>query len=122
MATFEFYNNNPNGEKEEDCVNRAISLATDADYAFIYYLLQANAYENNCDMLTKMCYRKIIEDRFGLTAKSGYGHTVGEIADKYPNNRVIMRTNGHLTCSVKNSVIKDLFDCRSEIVDEYWVV
>lgn len=55
-------------------------------------------------------------------ARNGNGLTVGQVADKYPNDRVIMRINGHLTCAVKNSIVKDIWDCREEICDIYWIV
>lgn len=118
---FIYYNRNPSGDKIEDCVNRAISLATDTDYWFIYYLLYDNSESRSCDMLTKGCYRQILEDYFGLTPQYGRGRTVDEIAQMYKNDRVIMRTKGHAVASI-NGDIYDLFDCRDYIVDEYWVV
>lgn len=72
-------------------------------------------------MLTKTCYRKVIEDHFGLYPKSGNGRTVGDIAKKYSGDKVLMRVSGHLTCSCYGQVC-DTWDCSDKIVDEYWVV
>ena len=33
-----------------------------------------------------------------------------------------VRLHGHLTVSDFGGVIKDIFDCSHEIVDEFWVV
>lgn len=118
---FIYYNVNPTGQTINDCVCRAISLATKSDYAFIYYLLYDNANSNDCDMLVKGCYRNVIEDFFGLTPHYGKGLTVNEIAKKHKNNRVILRIDGHLTCCI-NGDCWDIWDCGPEIVDEYWVV
>lgn len=100
---------------------RAISLATGEDYGYIYYLLYDNAETNSCDMLNKGCYRQILEEHFGLKPRYGRGRTVDEIAKKYRDNRVIMRTQGHLTSSVNGDCF-DIWDCRSDVVDLFWVV
>lgn len=121
MAQFRYFNINPMGVEENDCVCRAISLATKNDYGFVYYLLYSNAIENGCDRLTKMCYRQILENKFDLRANNGNGRTVGEIADTYKNNRVIMRLQGHLTSSCYGTVY-DLWNCLDKVVDEFWVI
>lgn len=118
---FKYYNINPRGETENDCVNRAISLALNCDYAFIYYLLYDNSIEGECDMLVKGCYRHILEDYFYLKPRSARGKTVAEIGRMYPYNNVIVRIDGHLT-AVINGVVNDIWDCSNEIADEYWVV
>lgn len=119
--SFIYYNINPMGKTESDCVCRAISLATNSDYGFIYYLLYTNAGEKECDMLVKGCYRQILEEHFDLKPRRAYGKTVGEIGRRYRDNSVIIRIRGHLTCTVRGNVW-DLWDCSDEIADEYWVV
>lgn len=109
------------GKTENDCVCRAISLATESDYAFIYYLLYNNSGENDCDMLVKGCYRHILEEHFGLNPRKARGRTVLDIAKKHKDSRVIIRIFGHLTCAI-NSCVYDIWDCSNEIADEYWVV
>lgn len=121
MSAFVYYNNNPFGHTEPDCVTRAMSLALNKDYRYIRRELYRNAKKNGCDRLTKICYRQILEDKFGLQQRYGQDQTVGHIADLYPYHNVIMRVTGHLTCSSKGTIY-DLFDCRDEIVDEYWVI
>lgn len=118
---YTYYNKNPLKNIENDCVCRAISTALDRDYYEIEDLLYQNSNKCDCNMLTKSCYRQLLERHFGLKVHNGKGRTVEEIAYSYPNNNVIMRVYGHLTCSIKGEVI-DIFDCSNEIVDEFWVV
>lgn len=116
---FIYYNNNPNGIEEEDCVCRAISLALNKDYAYIDYLLESNAILNHCNKLNKLCYCNILENKFGLKSKNGNGLTVNQIS-KLHNKSLIIRIDGHLTCS-KNGNIYDIWNCCNEIVDTYWI-
>ena len=116
-----YYNRNPHNINEEDCVCRAISTAMDMDYYDVADLLALNGESQSCDMLTKSCYRRVLERKFGLKSHYGNGKTVNEVARMYPYNRVIMRVYAHLTCSLYGKVY-DTFDCTDEMVDEYWIV
>lgn len=49
------------------------------------------------------------------------GETVEDIAEKYPNDRVIIRIDSHLTCSIKG-IIPDIWDCSDKLVDCFWIV
>lgn len=118
---FRYYNANPKQKDESDCVCKAISLATNTDYYFIYYLLYDNAHKNCCEMLLRDCYTNILEDVFGLVRHCPHNKTVLEIAQAYPNNNVIIRIDGHLTCSIC-SVINDIWNCSDEFVTDFWVV
>lgn len=119
--SYTYYNKNPHKNIENDCVCRAISTALNEDYYYIKDMLHKNSNKCDCDMLTKSCYRQLLEQYFGLKAYCGNGMTVKQIAYLYPYNNIIMRVYGHLTCSI-NGVIKDIFDCSNEIVDEFWIV
>jgi hypothetical protein len=46
---------------------------------------------------------------------------VREIAERYPRRKVIIRVDGHLTCSMYG-VVTDIWDCSEELVDRYWVI
>ena len=105
-----------------DCVTRAISLATDTPYKEVKELLTRSANDLNCCRLCLPCYRHLLEDYFGLeTIEDGY-HTVGEISDMYPEDTILIRVNGHITASLPISTVFDLFDCRDEICTHYWIV
>lgn len=116
-----YYNINPKNEIKQDCVCRAISLAMDMNYYDVEYLLNRNASNQSCDTLVKSCYRQLLEGEFGLKSHKGHRRSVKEVACRYPNNRLIMRVQGHLTASLYGECL-DTFDCTGEIVDEYWVI
>ena len=121
-TNFKYYNVNPLHRTEEDCVTRAISLATGIKYQTILKLLSLIAYRYDCDKLCLCYYRHLLEDVFGY--KPHYcdnGETVMDIAEKYKNNKVIIRIDGHLSSSLYG-VVNDIWDCTQEEVDVYWIV
>ena len=68
------------------------------------------------------CYHRLLEDVFELEPiYSDFRETVGEVASRYPDHKLIIRMEGHLTCSLYG-VVADIWDCSEELVDRYWVV
>ena len=57
----------------------------------------------------------------GYKIYNGRGATVEEIAEHYPNSKLLLRLDGHLTCCI-NGNCYDIWDCTNESVDVYWVV
>jgi len=117
---FKYFNINPHNEKLPDCVCRAISLATGADYYDVKQLLLENGLCYECDELTVECYSNLLND-IGYKAFNGRNANVAEILKHYPSNTLLLRLQGHLTCAV-NGICYDLWDCTGEPVDIYWVV
>lgn len=119
---YRFYNRNDKGQLTEDCVCRAISTAVRLKYSSAQKLLTLTADTFQCDRLCVCCYHNLLEGILGYTPTfCNNGERVRDIAKIYPNNRVIIRVDGHLTCSI-NGTVYDIFDCTREIVDCYWVV
>lgn len=119
---FYYYNANPNNLEEEDCVTRAIQLGLGLRYQTVRKLLDLTAYRYNCDPLCVCCYHHLLEDIFDLPVRyCNNGETALEIAKTYPNNKVIMRLDGHLTCAV-HGAIADIWDCQDKLVDRYWII
>ena len=121
MADFKYYNNNPEHLTTEDCVTRAITLASGLKYKTISRLLKLTAKLKNCDCLTMFCYRYLLE--YILCYPVRYAHkdeTVESVIAKYPHNTLLIRIDGHLLCSVAG-VIYDLFDSSKEPVTCYWI-
>ena len=121
--SYEYYDVTPNGDSNlENCVTRAITLATRLPYRTVQKLLKLNAKANQCDCLTESCYSKLLEDVFGYERYDcDYEYTVQEITDMYYDHIVLMRVPHHLTISVYGENF-DIFDCTSEAVDCFWVV
>jgi hypothetical protein len=119
---YAYYNANIDKIEEEDCVCRAISVGLSIPYLAVEKLLDIVSYYYGCDPLQKCCYHHIMEDIFNVPVRyCQYGETVGEIAEQYPNNKVIIRIDGHLTCSV-HGVICDIWRCNEKEADCYWII
>ena len=121
MARFVYYNANPYGDIEEDCVCRAIQTAFDMPYFEVAHKLFLIGDLYDCEPLSVCCYRHLLEDVYKLQCYDGGGRTVGEVAQDYGNCILLIRIDGHLTMS-EHSVVKDIWDCTDEIVDMFWIV
>lgn len=117
---FIYYNAEPNKELLSDCVIRAISLGLAIHYDKIVKLLAENGDFNSCEEICVDCYSKLLEN-FGLYKNNGHDRTVEEIAQSYPDDVVIIRINGHLTCSIDGNIY-DTWDCSKEKCVYYWIV
>lgn len=122
MSDFNYYNANVNGIEEEDCVTRAISLATKLSYNAVARLLDMASRYYGCEKLTCSCYGRVLTDIFGFPLRyCDNAETVGEISKKYPYNTLLIRVDGHLTTSIAG-VIFDIWDCSKKVVDKYWII
>lgn len=118
---FVYYNANPENIKIGDCVIRAISTALDKPYTDILYQLYDISNYFNCDILVKDCYSILLSDYYNLKCYDGMGRTVKEVAEDFFNDTLIIRIEGHLTCSKKGDII-DIWNPSNERVDYFWVV
>lgn len=122
MTNFYYYNQNPDKNVEQDCVTRAISLASGVPYNAVSKLLKITAKEHECDELCVCCYHHLLEDTFGYAVKFPKTRKkVKDIAREYNYNTLIVRVNGHLSTLINGTCI-DIWDCTDEIVDCYWIV
>ena len=121
MVDFQFYNANPLKKLEQDCVCRAISRAVKMPYKTIENKLHLIGKLFECDELCVCCYHHLLEKVFGLKQKIANGKTVREVVKDYHNSILLLRLEGHLTMA-EFGVIYDLWDCRDEKVDVFWIV
>lgn len=121
MSRFVYYNRNPDGSKENDCVTRAISLATGLDYPSVRKKLYHTAELLDCEKLCVCCYKHLIEDVFKCMRVSCDNLSVGKFADIYPYGTYLVRVDGHISTIINNSIY-DIFDCRDMIVTDAWKV
>ena len=118
---FVYYNVNPDGYHIPDCVIRAISTATNLSYYDTIYALKRNSTQHCCDELTLSCYERLLDYEFNLPHYLGVSHTVKQIAENFPNNILLIRTDGHLSVSMYGDIY-DIWDCSEEIVTDFWIV
>lgn len=122
MTNYRYHNANPKQIEEEDCVCRAISTSLGISYPAAKNLLNLSADANGCDALCVCCYNHLLEGIFELPRYDcHFNYTVGDIAKDHRKDRVIIRVEGHLTCSIYGAVL-DIWDCTDELVDCFWVV
>lgn len=121
MADYQFFNNNPLGKIESDCVYRAISLASNRPYQEIKEKLYYISRLLECDALCICCYQHLLDDVFQYQKICCKGMTVSDIARKYPKGRLLVRMNGHIS-TIIDSVVYDIWDCREELVTDCWRV
>lgn len=111
MAKFVYYNRNPDGDKENDCVTRAISLACDLPYSKVRKMLYHTAKLLNCEKLCIMCYKFLIEDVLKCKRVNCDGMYPADFADLNPGGVYLLRMNGHICC-LMHGAIYDIFDSR----------
>lgn len=121
MSKYFYHNVNPLGEKEQDCVIRAISLATSTPYERVIELLENTGDYNSCEELCVCCYSKLLKNYFHFTPVECYGMTVSEFADEHPYGIFLIRMDGHLSCLI-NGIVHDIWDCNNEILTNTWRV
>lgn len=119
--SFTYYNNNPLSLEEEDCVTRAIALASNLPYSAIKDKLYYMAQLLDCNALCVCCYSKLLDYIFQYDRVPCKGYTVGEIVQKYDNSTLLIRMNGHLTCAIDGTLL-DLWNSSEELADIVWVV
>lgn len=119
---FRYYNSNPEGKRLEDCVCRAISTALNMDYYEVAGLLFLNGAFYDCDELCIYCYENLLDNFFGLEHYNvDYSITFNELAESLPNEIILIRGNGHLSCALYGE-IRDIWDCSDMLVTDYWVI
>lgn len=122
MAQYVYYNRNPNGDKQNDCVTRAISLATDIEYPEIRKKLFHTARLLNCSKLCVMCYKFLIEDVLKCKRVNCDGMYPADFADLNPKGTYLLRMNGHIVCLIDNCIY-DIFDSRyMDFLTDAWKV
>lgn len=119
MANYDYYNRNPLGLLEEDCVTRAISLASGLNYYDIRHKLELTAELFDCPALCVCCYENLLDCVFQFPRIECRGMTVREFAEQHPIGIYLVRMEGHLSTIVEGRC-KDIFDCTDYVVTDAW--
>lgn len=116
---YRFYNANARGLFANDCAVRSISMATGKSWDDVYEHLSDIAQFEGTMMDDRNFINRYLSTKY---EKVPYlSETVGEVAEDYPDNILLITMNGHITCS-KYGVIYDSFDPRDRIVENAWIV
>lgn len=116
---YEFYNENPLGLFEDDCVIRAISCATNKSWDNVYDELSDLAQAKGTLLDKKEFVRGYLNSHFKQISNPPY--KVYEVAQNFKNNIVLCTMRGHICC-IKYGVIYDTFDPSNRVVEDVWLV
>ena len=120
MQRFVYHNENPDKNKVNDCVTRAIKLASGLPYSEIRQKLYHTSRLLKCkSALCPTCYSFLIQEVLGGVMKDCNGLTVGEYAQENHCGIYLIRIQGHLTCLI-NGIIYDIWDCLDKKCDIVW--
>lgn len=117
---FQFINVNPENERIQDCVIRAISLALNIPYYEVVRLLSELGDIYECEEICMNCYRRLLDEMCIVHYKSKRAR-VKDVAEDFDNCILLIRTEGHLTCSLYGRIM-DIWNCEEEVVTDFWVV
>lgn len=116
---FDYYNANPLGLYEDDCVIRAISCATHRSWDKVYDELSDLAQARGTLLDKKDFVRTYLDTHFTKVYNPPY--KVYQVAQTFKNNIVLCTMNGHIVC-IKYGRILDTFNPSNRIVEDVWVV
>ena len=119
MAHFVYYNRNYDKISRNDCVTRAISLASDLEYSTIRKKLRYTARLLGCEKLCVSCYEFLIREVLGGVPKNCEGMTVNDFAYLHPKGTYLLRMDGHI-CTLVDNTLYDIFDCRNHRITNAW--
>lgn len=116
---YKYYNANAVNRFTDDCVIRAISVATGKSWDYVYdYMSDIAQYEGT--LFDKKDFLINYLDRTYKRLNGIYG-TVGEVSAMFPYSTLLITMSGHIVCS-KHGIIYDTFDCRNREVEYVWIV
>lgn len=121
MAQFRYWNENPQGEKHNDCVTRAITLASGLTYAEVRKKLFHTSRLLGCVRLCWSCYSFLLTDVLGYRQVNCDGMTVRDFADLHPNGTYLIRIDSHLT-ALRDGAIHDIWNCLDKKCFIAWKV
>lgn len=116
---YDFYNANPLGLYEDDCVIRAISCALNKSWDQVYDELSDEAQVRGTLLDKKDFVRGYLNDHFQRISSPPY--KVYQVAENFKNNIVLCTMRGHIVC-IKYGRILDTFDPSDRVVEDVWLV
>lgn len=116
---YEFYNENPLGIFEDDCVIRSISCATHRSWDEVYDELSDLAQERGTLFDKRHFVRWYLDSHYKRIPNPPY--KVIDVAIEFKNNIVLCTTRGHIMC-IKYGVIYDTFNPSERLVEDVWLV
>ena len=122
MANFRYYNRDEDNVHRNNCVTRAISLASGMSMGETRKKLRCVATLFDCyPRICMSCYKHLIENELYYKPLYCDGMTVEEFADLHPIGTYLVRMEQHISIIIDNTVM-DIFDCRKHLLTDAWEV
>ena len=122
MAKFRYYNRDEDGIHRNNCVTRAISLASGMSMGETRRKLRCVAILFDCaPRICMSCYKHLIENVLYYKPLDCDGITVGEFADIHPQGTYLVRMEQHISIIIDN-IVYDTFNCLDNILTNAWEV
>ena len=121
MVKYKYFNLNPLGLKENDCVCRAITFATGLSYGEIRKKLKYVGKLLDCDSLCVCCYKFLLDDIFNYNREYCYDMTLAEFAETHKQGLYLVRSDGHISV-LCDYCIYDIWACRDMVLTNAWRV
>ena len=125
---FEYYNAHPQGKNVNDCVKRAITIASGMSYDDVTRGLNrykkisgASVYNDrkNCDAYVE---KVLLGTKMSFPARAGHSRMNGErFCRAYPKGNYILNMAGHWSVCI-DGVIKDSWDPSQKCVYSAWKI
>lgn len=120
MAEYVYYNRNPDGSKQNDCVTRAISLVSGLSYPTIRKKLYHTSKLLDCQKLSVCCYKFLIEEVLMGKRVNCDGMYPAEFAETHPDGKYLLRLKGHILSCIDGKIY-DTFDSRyMDLLTDAW--
>lgn len=114
-----YYNENPLGLFEDDCVIRSISCATDRSWDSVYDELSDLAQARGTLLDKRDFVRWYLDSHFQRISNPPY--RVYQVAEKFKNNIVLCTMRSHICC-IRYGIIIDTFYPGDKVVEDVWIV
>ncbi len=112
MAEWKYENPNPNGNRVDDCVIRAICLATGADWRDVHVELAALSYAMGDVQIGNSVWRAYMLKHGWLMAAVPNTcpacYTAGDFADDHPEGTYLLGSGHHAICVKKRRAVGHL--------------
>ena len=123
MAEWVYANPNPRGRRTDDCVIRAVSLATGQDWDTTYTMVSLTGYAMDDMPSMNHVWRAYLKGigykRATIPNTCPDCYTVNDFAEDNPNGTYILGCGTHAVC-VKNGRTYDTFDSREYLPLYYY--
>ena len=121
MRDYIYYNANPDNANINDCVVRAVTLATGLDYYDVARKLDLTSELWGCERTCLSCYSNLLDSVFRFKRIYADGMTIEEFAYTHPYGIYILRGAGHLT-TIIDGQSWDTFDTLDMVITDGWQV